>query len=169
MPSGSRLWATHFFCRKSLVCNLAVKGRLSCWRPILYRRTSLLGDTSGITLQSRQGTRSSFWRIHENHCRANLSFLIKTTLFKAFSIWTLGAGGSLPLSVGGSFTHPHNKSNGEVRHLSLFFFSRLANCRIHLVHKPLQSRANNLNVSSLLFLLLRRLGVGCESRSTKGS
>ena len=66
-PSGLKRRALHFFGMESLVCSLIIKGRLLGWSLILQRCTSLLGDTQGVTLQSRQGTRSSFWGIHGNH------------------------------------------------------------------------------------------------------
>ena len=132
--------------------------KLSDLSLIPQRRTSLSVGTPSVTLQSRQGTKSSFWRIYRNHCRAYLNLLSRTIMFKAFAVWTLGAEGSLPLSISGSFEHLCSKSNGKARHLNLPFLSRLINCRICPVHKLVQSHANNLNMSDLHFLLLRRLG-----------
>ena len=62
-PFGLRQRATLFLCRKSLVCNLIVKGRLFSWSPILQRGISLQGGTLGVTLQSRLGIRCNVPKI----------------------------------------------------------------------------------------------------------
>ena len=130
--------------QRSLPQNLVDVGRSSGWSLVLQCCKGLFESIRGGAFWSQRAVGGSFRRIHRNYYWALISLLFLAKSSRTFFVWTLGAGGSFPLSVGGSLVHLRRKSGGEARHFSLPFFSRFANFWIRLVHKPLQSLAKPL-------------------------
>ena len=127
---------------------------------ILQHCTIISRGILGCTPDSRRGLKDSFRGVHNNFLWSSLDLLIRSRQPRTFVARNLEVGCCPLLSIGNLLDHSYSKSSDEARHFSLSLFGRLENCRIRLIHKPLQSLAGSLRLLELLLFLCHHFGGG---------